>query len=312
MEETNDKKITLEEIITKVPLYKEYIFKIIKEERFLKINDEGAAFFNALFNTSKCDLLCVECKKEYSFDVLNEICSLTENGNPKYYSSENFRIGYTGGVMSSTNLGFGDLVDSDFSDIYNCRGIIEQYLYCNKYPHNHIYIIYYRFIVSNQYISIMKIGQDVPSFMLTENLSNIYKKELDAYKAFDDFRMYEQSMSRGLKAGACTYLRRVLEKIVVSKYIRKNGENDTKHFEDKIKDVIDDFDEDIRPILNSTYGLLSKGIHELDDDDIDNFIKSTFDVITIQLDYEKMMREKRERRKKLTSSININAAKYKN
>jgi len=311
MDDINTERTTLEEIIINYPMYKEFDFKIIQNEQKLEVDTKGRMFFDALFNTKKCDLLCVECKKCYPFDVLNKICVFNEDGTP-IYNNDSYRIGSFDNSLQIVGITFGDLPSSYVTNFYEKEGIIEQYLYCNKFPHKHIYVVYYRFKISKSNISIMKIGQDVPSFMLSESLSNIYKKELDCYKAFDDFRMYEQSLSRGLKAGACTYLRRVLEKIVIKKYIEKNGQNNNKRFEEKIKDVIDDFDDDIRDILKNTYGLLSKGIHELDENDIDNFINSTFEVITIQLDHEKMIREKKERRKKLMSSINVNVAKYSN
>ena len=311
MSDINNEISTLENIIIKMPVYKEYKFKIIKDENGLKIDDLGATFFDAMFNTNKCDLLCVECNKVYPFDVVNEVCIFSD-GKLKYIDGNSLVIGYSVGIMGCTNRMFKDLPNSNLEELYVNRGIIEQYLYCNKFPHNHIYVVYYKFRITKDNISIMKIGQDVPSFMLTNNLSNIYKKELSAYNAFDDFRMYEQSMSRELRAGACTYLRRVLEKIVITKYIKKNGQNDTIHFEYKIKDVIDEFDEDIRDVLKNTYGLLSKGIHELDENDIDNFISNASEVIIFQLEYEKTMRETKERKKALKSQININASKYNN
>lgn len=311
MNNTNNEISTLENIIKRMPVYKEYTFKIIKDDKKLKIDSLGSSFFYAMFNTLKCDLLCVECKKEYSFDVVNRICDLTDDCDQEYYKTDDYFIGHIN-LMEPDFLTFENLYKNSFNSVFDKSGVIEQYLYCNKYPQKHIYVIYYRYRIEKDNISIMKIGQDVPSFMLSENLSNTYKKELKNYNAFDDFRSYEQSISRELKAGACTYLRRVLEKIVITKYIKKNGKNDNKPFEEKIRAVIDEFDEDIRDILKNTYGLLSKGIHELDENEIDNFINNTYEVITIQLDYEKMIREKIERRKLLKSQIDFNSLKYNN
>lgn len=305
--------MTLEEIIIDVPLYKEYKFNIIKEQGFQSLNEEGKGFFYALLNIKKCDLLCVQCNKTYPFDVVNMICTIDENENAETRLLQNTIIGYT---TSSTRLDYfylSDISKKKFTNLKITKGVIEQYLYCNKHPKEHIYVVYYKFsIIDGEYISIMKIGQDVPNFMLTNNLSNIYRKELNKYDAFDDFRMYEQSISRGLKAGACTYLRRVFEKMVICKYIEQNGENDNKHFDEKIKLIINEFDEDIRGMLKNTYSLLSKGIHELKENDIDNFIRSVSEVIFMQLDHEKELREKKERRDKLLSSINNNIEKYHN
>ena len=47
--------INLEKIITDMPMYKEYKYKIIKAEDGLRIDDAGASFFKAMFNTKKCD-----------------------------------------------------------------------------------------------------------------------------------------------------------------------------------------------------------------------------------------------------------------
>lgn len=305
--------MTLEEIIINVPLYKEYKFNIIKEQNFQSLNEEGKDFFYALLNVKKCDLLCIQCNKIYPFDVVNMICIMDADGNAETNYESNIFIGSTPSPLGLLPLKLSDISKKKFTKFQITKGVIEQYLYCNKHPEEHIYVVYYKFsIIDGEYISIMKIGQDVPNFMLTNNLSNIYRKELNKYDAFDDFRMYEQSISRGLKAGACTYLRRVFEKMVTCKYIEQNGENDNKHFDEKIKLIINEFAEEIRDMLRNTYSLLSKGIHELKENDIDNFIKSVSEVILIQLDYEKELREKKERRGKLLSSINKSIEKYHN
>ena len=173
---------------------------------------------------------------------------------------------------------------------------------------HHYQIMTLLFTLSDNIIEIRKIGQKPINIDLKETYSNEYKRILDNYDSFDDYRHYEQSASRNLLAGACTYLRRVLEKMILVK-LSNSGKNKEeiaklKHIEDKIEAVKDQFDDDVRDILTQSYGLLSQGIHELNNDEISEFYKSMLEVINIQLESEKEKLIRDERRKKLRSEIN--------
>ena len=99
-------------------------------------------------------------------------------------------------------------------------------------------------------------------------------------------------------------VKRVLEKIVITKYINKNDKNDNADFKDKIKNVIDEFDEDIRDILKNTYGLLSKGIHELDENECLKHFDTLKEIVEILLDQKLDLLKKKKKIDSLKRNLN--------
>ena len=277
----------LEDLVTQLPIYG--IFEIVFAADDGKITNEGKKLLQMLFHENIINLKCIECGKEYPFNVKHNITKHNFNTNVYtittlesiYVSINRDEIVKYGGIAPSEDEG-------EISYNFECRMNSQHYYsMCLKY-HLH-----------QGKMIVCKIGQYPTTRQLKDALSNQYEKILKKYDSFDDYRMHEQSSERNLLAGSCTYLRRVFEKMV-SKMMSNDSitEEDkltAKHFDEKIKLVKSQFDADIQEILSESYDLLSKGIHELNNDEIEPFHDLLSEVINVQLESEteKYMRDQK-------------------
>ena len=295
--------MTLEQIVIDMPIYASFTTTLFSKDIGnvpAELSDSSKKQLHQLFHTKKITIKCVDCKKYYSFDVSHSINKF--NSKLKNYAFLNVLNNEIACEIDSSNLLNGDIVVPDDDE-----GIISYLFKCNmNSSHYQTMDLFYQ--LKNNVLYIRKIGQKPLNIDLQERHSNEYKTILDSYDSFNDYRNYEQCESRNLLAGACTYLRRIFEKMIYAK-LKNSGKTEEEikalnHIEDKIKEVRDQFDDDIQEVLNQSYGLLSKGIHELSNDEIDTFYKLILEVINIQLESEKESRERDEKRKKLRSEIN--------
>jgi len=252
-------------------------------------------------------LKCIYCKTDYPFDV-------THNIKKDVFGFDNYSYIYAGSRFC--NIDNQNLLTNRCSFPNADEGVIEYTFVCNMVK-VHYYKMYLFYKLTNGELELIKIGQFPITRDLKNTYSNEYKDILVKYNSFDDYRMYEQSYERGLLAGACTYLRRVFEKMVFTLLqdpsIDEGSRNNATHFDEKIKLVKNLFDEDIREVLEESYDLLSKGVHELTNDEIDEFCSLLEEVVNVQLESEREKQERTNRLFQLRKSIhkqhNKNSAK---
>ena len=72
----------------------------------------------------------------------------------------------------------------------------------------------------------------------------------------------------------------------------------------KIEAVKDKFDPRVRNLLKNLYGILSKGIHELDEEECKEYYQYLKTIIDMQLEYMNTEREKEKQTKELEGIIN--------
>lgn len=153
-----------------------------------------------------------------------------------------------------------------------------------------------------------KIGQN-PSF------ADIMKDEISKYKKVlhdDDIKEFRRAIglaAAGIGIGSFVYLRRMFERLVYNRFKQEQGaqgwnaeEFSKMRMDDKIKHLkgyLPDF-----MVENAQlYGILSKGIHELSEDECLKYfglVKSSI-VITIEEDFERKSKE--ALRKNVSSEI---------
>ena len=148
-----------------------------------------------------------------------------------------------------------------------------------------------------------------------------YRKMLD--KHYSDYTLALALYADGVGAGAFVYLRRILEHLVENihqKYITMTNTSNsfseedyrTKHFNDKISYLETSFGITIIPhelntIRNIIYGVLSKGIHELSEEDCKKIFPAAKYIIDSILDQQIQQQEKEKRLKEVKqvfSSLN--------
>ena len=302
--------LKLEQFIREMPLYHEIAFKLCNLENEKSrgpMTKEAKLYFSELFHRKKIRLKCIECNAECPFDVKCTFSSLYSNCN----SVEIHGLGV--GSTYCVKIDAASLLDES-AHFNDDEGIINYSFQCTMNP-RHQCKMYFLYTIKSNAMSLIKIGQYPINMALMNSRSNEFKRVLNKYRAFEDYRFYERSISNDLLIGACTYLRRILEKMVIFKLNDETIDQAQKQkadtFDKKIRLVKHLFDEEIQETLKSSHVLLSKGIHELNNEDISEFYSLILKVIDIQLESELEELEKNERRKNLLRGINDSVEKFK-
>lgn len=304
----------LDDFFSKVDLYQDVAFEIYKKDnngnyeldknelqRFLKVANP---------NLESIDAYCIFCNKEYSFDTEIDCSSSRYFRNVGYYI-KGISLGDNVFIDFSKNGNDNSLLpktvgDTDLYDIY--VSFINYTFSCNKNS-KHIYKMFTVFYSEKGKICIRKIGQFPSKIDIWGFGFEKYKKQLNKFDSYSDFRKAELCMSDGFFAGAYTYLRRVFEKML--DYYCKEIELSNRKAETKIEACKDKFDNRIIPMLNNLYIILSKGIHSLDDEESEDYYIYLRSIIEMQLEHVKELSEKEEQTQRLKSSIDSIASKIK-
>lgn len=225
------------------------------------------------------DCFCIDCGVNRVFEISNDKPDYSIRG------------------MQGTNVNVFDIDKSDpISELFNSylRKRYTLSYYCTR---NREHFIFYDLFVTDN--KVIKIGQ-YPSF------ADLLNKEIAKYKAVLGKQHIEFSKAIGLSAhgvgiGAFVYLRRIIEKLVLNKYEQVSEElgMSAKDFE------ILRFNEKINALKNylptvlvnnrNIYKIISKGIHELSEDeciDMFPFVKAGIEVILDDLIAKKEQAEK--------------------
>jgi len=285
-------------------------FATLVEKDAWRLNfDNFERLQSLLIAPKKIQTKCIECGMIFPFTGMDIIVGCDEQW--EYIGQLTIEL-LDGGRRSHTLYPYREAsVLAPFKENsfeFKSRVMFLEYRYRCTNDNSH----YYRMILRCEFVAgcaiIAKVGQFPLNTMLQENNSNIYKKQLDVFGAFEDYRKSLQSSSRGLHAGSCTYLRRVFEKMV-NHYLADKTIKDTK-METKIKAIKKELDPDIADISKPQYGLLSKGIHELEEKEIKEMYPLLKEFIDIQLDFEKTKQDSIERKQKLKVGTDIKVKEH--
>lgn len=301
-------------LFNEVSLYTKEEFNVfnIKNEMY-EIDEEEFQKFCEYIGSNQNRLIsyCHKCKKEFPFDIgLNFFES-------SLHFDENVCIPIT--MSSIKKLGMSTY--STRADINLIKGNISGNLppyEKNIVLNNKIYYLKYKFYCTNnsshEYIMLIsietkdgkfivrKIGQN-PSMLTVKGFDfDRYKKFLEKIDGYDDYKKADLSFADHFYAGAYTYLRRIFEKII--RYYLKDVKLEDDHMSTKIEKVKDYFDPRINSYLKSLYEILSKGIHELSEEESKNYYEYLKAIIDMQLEYIKTENDKDEQSKNLGTNLN--------
>lgn len=149
-------------------------------------------------------------------------------------------------------------------------GYAEVTLTCKRKSNDVLRFLVYRNTTNAGFVE--KVGQD-PSMadLQFSHLQRKYENVLDE-KYLKEFKRAIGLASHGVGVGSFVYLRRIFEKLIFQTFKDKQGEISedigefkVKKMEDKI-DVLKSFLPSQLVKMKGVYGILSKGIHELDDE----------------------------------------------
>lgn len=276
----------LHKIFLNDSLYTEYDINSFTEEELLNILFHSE---NSSVNKIKTlDSYCTICEKETTL-ISSDI------------TTSNFREVLL--QINERHLGS----ESNLNTFLEECGTFERIFKCprpnSNSTHNHIYI----FRIKNS--KLIKIGQ-------SPSVSDLAKKEIEKYRAFNENIYKELNRAIGLSSygigvGSFVYLRRIIEKHIVSPILQNLLEreeitqddlyqSDFKKKIDLAKNHLPEFLVENKKI----YSILSKGIHQLEEKECNDLFPILKTSIEIILD-EKIERQKRElKNKQIAQQLN--------
>lgn len=298
----------LDFLFNNVSLYTKEKFEVFKfEDDKYQLNDKAFEAFKKYIGINKQKIItyCHKCKKEFPFDIQVKYINFISDIN---YSTEN--------IMLTENFGngIGGRIDVKKGNIWGAMPpYTKQQLYNNK-----IWYIEYSFVCTNnlehRYLMMIsielkegcfivrKIGQN-PSMLTVKGFDfDKYKNILERINAYNDYKKADLSNADHFYVGAYAYLRRILEKLILH-YLGDIKLKDD-HMDTKIDAVKDNFDPRIRGLLKNLYGILSKSIHELDEEESKEYYTYLKTVIDMQLEYMNSEEEKEKQSKSLQGILN--------
>ena len=253
------------------------------------------------FDGVTVDKYCYKCKKNKSFFISKE-----HEKNILYLLNE-----YKEKFMQSTMIRVSEMKVDKYSHIERSFSLVCRCPECDE-------TIHMFYILKNNKITK---HYEFPSEIKAKNMT--YKK----YNVLDSNFNYWGELSTAnylfyeSKAyiGACIYLRRCLEHIILkiideklkSQEISQEQLEEARHFDEKLKLIKSELEVDIYDTLHPTYSIMSKGIHDL----CETECKEIFEILQItiisildseiyKIEKRKKLKEQREKVSKLSEKYN--------
>lgn len=265
----------------------------------MDINDGNLDFISTLLSDEKSnqiDCYCVECKKDSTFR--KQFKEPINDGKAIVYSS----LPVKGNSSDSLN---NELLSLEIQGFHQLKYFCQRNL-------KHEYV--FNFKVAEQKIT--KIGQ-YPS-MADIELHGIEKYRKILSKEYRDFSKAIGLNSHGIGIGSFVYLRRIFENLIeeTRTYALESGSSfDNESFQksrmdEKIK-LLDNHLPDILVQNRQIYSILSKGIHELTEEECKEMFPNVKLAIELILDEKLAKKEKESKTQQLRKFVSSTMGKYK-
>lgn len=301
LEESGETKIPApEDFFLKTNLYEKFKIDRINQNDIDRVID--IEFFNGAISC-----YCNECNEKRTFrNDLIKNKTLSTKTTPHNYINEYHAEEYDKLEDVKPIIAFMKEIEMTENRTFTLE------FYCT---HNHEHRIYFTFTVQNS--SIQKSGQ-FPTLLDLEDSTEInkYKKELGK----EEGRNYHKAIglaSHGIGAGSYVYLRRIFEGFIYEakdKAIKEEAITEDDFVPKKMNEKIELLKDYLPEILvehKEYYSVLSKGIHELSEDECLKYFNVLKDGIEVILDEKIETRKKEEKRKAFKSNMNETHKKVK-
>lgn len=229
------------------------------------------------------DCFCTECRKDSTY-VANEM--------PDF---KNYQINKVSVLQSR------ETAEDRFLRTNLC---IERSLFCSR---DNTHMLHFVFVVSKS--SVTKIGQYPSIADLDYGYIRKYRKVLD--KDYSEFSKAIGLYANGVGIGSYVYLRRIIERLIEEAHIKKLKTSEWNEeiycrskFGEKIDLVSDALDTDAVSVLKPLYSILSKGVHELSEEECIKHFDELKYAIEYILDDKLAILERENKRKEIASKIN--------
>lgn len=300
--------MNIQDVFNKESLYSKKEFKLFVLDEDKYKYDESAAkemFKYIGIENNKIVTLCNKCNKEFPFDIekkhlgfFDSLKQTTSYMSITRSKAPGGRIDIKNGCIWGEQPPYPKTLLNEYGKWY-----IEYQLTCTN-DSNHKYLMIISIEQRTDTFIVKKIGQD-PSMLSVHGFDfEKYKEQLTKINAYDDYKKADLSNAEHFYVGAYAYLRRIFEKML-NNYIKENNVTlKDEHVDTKIKAVKDCFDSRIKDLLKNLYGILSKSIHELDEEQSKEYYQYLKSIIDIQLEFEFTENEKNKQSIKLNSILN--------
>lgn len=307
-------------LFNEVPLYTKNEFKVFKleKENYVYNTDEALNFLRFIgISQKKIITYCHLCKKEFPFDKKIKISHTDEDGN--FTTVANFKIAHSEAPSKLPVNPYAFLANDgtiiglqppfkENTFINNQIWYIQYFFKCTN-DSSHDYMMILAIELKDGSFIVRKIGQN-PSMLTVKGFDfDVYKKQLKELNAYEDYKKANLSNANHFYVGAFAYLRRIFEKMI-NNYI-KDIELDDSRMQTKIEACKSKFNPRIHNTLTNLYKILSKSIHELDEDESKEYYHYLKAVLDMQLEFVKTECKKQEQSRSLESTLNSIASKLK-
>jgi hypothetical protein len=243
----------------------------------------------------KIDSYCLQCEKERTFTA-NRVTSKSKTvGGPIIMATfYQFDEDESSPEEENTDNIVNQLEQQRYEELIRKHGHVVRWFSCSR-DQNHKLI--FDLILDNN--AIMKIGQ-FPS------IADIERSGLKKYRKIlkDQFKEFSRAVglcSHGIGIGSFVYLRRIFERLIEEAYLiakEESGWDEQKYQGQRMNEKILTLKEQLPSFLveqRKIYGILSKGIHELSEEEC----LSAFPAIRVGIELildEKIEKEEREKK----------------
>lgn len=304
---------TFKDMVEKLNIYEPLRFelvKISKEELVVNSKVHNQIQKILFFENKRVVTKCPMCNLENTFYVYKTDVSYGNNNN----NEQNFgRFVYAeyhpDSFLKTIDLGSCILEDLVVEKLYNIDYYVNYLLRCSN-NYSHVQLITLRIMLNEGKLTIVKVGQDPINTDLVNSEAKIYEKQLRKFNAEEDFKNSIRSKDRNLYAGAVTYLRRIYEKIVDFYLLKVGFDSTSKRMKEKLEAINEYLDKDFYNISKNLYSLLSKGIHELNEEEILNMFGTLYGAVMFQLDFEKNNDDSKAKKADINKNINALIQKH--
>lgn len=298
----------LDFLFNNVSLYTKEKFEVFKlEEDEYQLNNNAFEDFKKYIGINKQKIVtyCHKCKKEFPFSIQVKYINFISDINcstQQMILTENFANVFGGRIDVNKGEIFGAMPPYPKEHLYNNKIWYIEYSFECTNNSEHKYLMMISVELKDGCFIVRKIGQN-PSMLTVKGFDfDKYKSILEKLNAYNDYKKADLSNADHFYVGAYAYLRRIFEKLIL--YYLGDIKLKDDHMDTKIDAVKDKFDPRIKGLLKNLYGILSKSIHELDEDQSKEYYVYLKTVIDMQLEYMNSEEEKEKQSKNLQGILN--------
>lgn len=260
----------------------------------IEITERNFKDLKQLFDGSlKLDAYCVQCKVKRPFAMLRPECKDIKNDRLIYLSSVLYKDWFP--ITNQYQWLNPDYIES--------IRLLNLNFYCTMDPEHHL-----DFTVLINGNKMRKIGQ-YPSYSDINIAAFQEYKDIVNDLDLSELKQANYLSAHGISIGAFIYLRRVFERLidnvkadVVQSGVKIDDEFDRKKMPEKIQ-LIQEYLPDFVVDNSSIYGILSEGVHKLDEETCNAYFEIVRDGILIMLKKTKQKQDEIKEERKLERDL---------